>query len=124
MDRGRVRVYLKDTLLKDFTRKTLADATRPLRVLGLEEARGIAERYIKPHGIRFSDGRVVCWGRADDWKAILLAAYERAWIAQNSTSFGVGLMGASGRYAGPEARTMVEAAGQRLGIEHIVWLGV
>src|SRR5882672_5827267 len=59
MDSGRVRGYLKDTLLKDYTRKTHSDNARPLRVLGIVQPPVIEERFIKPHGLRLADGRVI-----------------------------------------------------------------
>jgi hypothetical protein len=52
MDRGKIRVYLKDTLLKDYSRKAIADASRPMRVLGLPDSSSVSDRFIKPHGLR------------------------------------------------------------------------
>jgi len=122
MDKGKVRVYLKDTLLKDYTRKTLSDDSRPLRVLGLPQSPPIDERYIKPHGLRLGDGRVVAWGKAEDWKLILMAIYERARAHPRSTAFGAVLLNSTGRFDEPSTRLMIEEAGTRLGIQQVVWL--
>ncbi len=124
MDKGKVRVYLKDTLLKDYTRKTLSDDGRPLRVLGITQPPVIRERFIKPHGLRLGDGRVVAWGRADDWKLILMAIYERTRAHAGSTAFGAVLLNSTGRFDEPDTRSMIEDAAKRLGIQQLVWLRV
>ena len=62
IDKGQVRVYLKDTILKDYTRAAGADPSRPLRLLKIPADTPVAETYIKPHGRRLADGRVICWG--------------------------------------------------------------
>ena len=121
LDGGQVRVYLKDTLLKDYGRARMADPHRALRALGLKDQAGFVEEYIKPHGRRLEDGRVVCWGRADDWKAILMAVHERAFMGKG-LRFGAVLMFSSGRYHEAHGRAVVEDAARRLGIQHIVWL--
>jgi hypothetical protein len=121
MDGGQVRVYIKDTLLKDYGRVRLADPVRPLRALGIDGQAADAERYIKPHGRRLEDGRVLCWGRADDWKAVLMAVHERA-FASKGKPFAVVLMSSCGRYHDAHGRAVVEDAAKKLGIERIVWL--
>jgi hypothetical protein len=121
MDKGKIRVYIKDSLLKDYTRRTLADESRPLRVLGITDEQ-IAERFIKPHGVLLSDGRLVAWGKAEDWKLIFLAMYERAWGKDKCRLFGAVLLHATGRFDGHAIRAMIESAGGLLGLEHVVWL--
>lgn len=121
MDKGKIRVYLKDTVLKDYTRRSLADDSRPLRVLGLTHAT-IAERFIKPHGLILEDGRLIAWGKAEDWKLIFLVMFERAWSKGNCGLFGAVLFHATGRFDEPSVRTMIETAASKLGVEHVVWL--
>lgn len=121
LDGGQVRVYIKDSLLKDYSRLRLADPNRPLRVLGLDDETKVIERYIKPHGRRLDDGRVLSWGRADDWKAILMAVHERA-FAHKAKPFAVVLVRSSGRYHETHTRAVVEDAAKKLGIERVVWL--
>jgi hypothetical protein len=118
---GDVRVYIKDTLLKDFVQNRLADDSKPYKALGIASAITVAKNYVKPHGRRFADGRVICWGRAAAWKAILMAVYERAYGQTNWKPFGVMLTHAVGRYKETRTRTMIEKAAQRLGIERVVW---
>lgn len=116
-----VRVYLKDTLLKDYSRHKHADDALILRVLGLSDAPTVRS-YIKPHGRGFADGRIVCWGRANAWKNVLMAAYERAYGARSAKPFAVILTRAVGDYHQPAVRKMVECAATKLGIERVVWL--
>lgn len=116
-----VRVYLKDTLRKDYSRHKHADGALILRVLGLSDAPTVRS-YIKPHGRRFADGRIVCWGRANAWKNVLMAAYERAYSARGDKPFAAVLTRALGQYHQPSVRKMVECAATKLGIERVVWL--
>lgn len=122
MDKGKVRLYIKDTLLKGYVRERLSDQSRPLRVLGIEEPVDVAEEYAKPHGRRLVDGRIVCWGRAEDWKSIFMALHERAFVCKGSRPFGAVLMYADGRFREPKLREMIQAAAEKLVVERLVWL--
>ncbi len=121
MDGGQVRVHIKDTLLKDYGRVRLADPGRPLRSLGIDGQVDTVEKYIKPHGRRLCDGRVMCWGRADDWKTVLMAIHERAFFSEGKP-FAAVFMSSCGRYHDEHGRAVVEDAAKKLGIERIVWL--
>jgi hypothetical protein len=122
IDNGKIRVYIKDTLLKDYPRARLADEKRPLRVCGVEENAEVVNRYVQPHGRRLADGRIVCWGRAEDWKSILMALHERAFLIKNSKPHAAVLMYADGRFREAQFRAMVKAAAQKLCIAAVVWL--
>lgn len=122
MDRGQVRVYIKDTLMKNYTRSRLADDARPLRVLGVAPEVKPSATYRQPHGRRFEDGRVIGWGRAADWKTILMALHERAYCTPKAVPYGVVLLEATGRFGQEDVREMVGDAASRLGIERIIWL--
>jgi hypothetical protein len=119
---GDVRVYLKDTLLKDFARHRLADDSVPRRVLGITPAAEVRRSYEKPHGRQLKDGRIISWGQASAWKAILMITYERAYGVRHLKPFGVALTHAVGTYKQPKTRQMVERAAHALGIERVVWL--
>jgi hypothetical protein len=121
MDRGQIRVYIKDSLLKDFSRTRQANPTLPLRAAGIDTNERFDCKYIKPHGRRTSDGRVICWGRADDWKVILMAAYERAYVTRGSPE-AVILTGAVGRFMDQQVRQLIEEAAKKLGVGKIAWL--
>ena len=122
IDKGQVRVYLKDTLLKDYAQEKLADAARPLRVLRIPDTTEVASEHRKPHGRTLVDGRVICWGRADDWRLILLALHERTYCRKGLRPYAAVLMRAMGRFHDESFRDMVNDAGKKLGIEQLVWL--
>lgn len=119
---GDVRVCLKDTFLKDYARTRQSDATTAYRVLGFPHSCVVRKTYVKPHGRQLADGRIVCWGRASAWKAILMAAYERAAERDGLRPFAVLLMRAVDRYKQDKVRRMVEDAAKRLGIEKVHWV--
>jgi hypothetical protein len=118
---GDVRVYIKDTLLKDFLQNRLSNDSLAYRALGIDGSAKAAKSYVKPHGRLLEDGRIICWGRAAAWKAILMATYERAYGGQRLKAFGAVLTHAVGRYKETKTREMVEQAAKSLGIERIMW---
>jgi len=121
MDPPRVRVYLKDAIFKPYSRARLADWTRCARALRIEPE-VISEPFIKPHGRRLSDGRVICWGPASSWKAVLMALHERTFGQDGTRPCAAVLLRAIGRYREDRARRMVEDAAAKLGVEQVVWL--
>jgi len=122
MDRGKVRLYIKDTLLKGYALERSADPHRPLTVAGIEPTAEVLEEYVKPHGRRFGDGRIISWGRAEDWKSILMAIHERAFLSKGARPFAVVLTSADGRFLEAANRSMVQAAANKLGVEKLIWL--
>ena len=123
MDEGRVRVYLKDTVLKGYARERTQDAARPLRIAFGDDRLPLASRYEKPHGVRTADGRVLAWGPAAEWKTILMAVFERARQTEAGESAAV-LFRSGGNYRDPELRATVEAAATGLGIESLFWVEI
>lgn len=127
MDHGQVRVYIKDTVMKGYGRSRLADPSGAMRVLGLvatgsETGPVVVEEYQRPHGRRLLDGRVISWGKAKDWKAVLMSIHERAFEAQGGRPYGAVLSSAVGRFTEDDTRRLVADAATKLGIERLVWL--
>ena len=122
MDPGQVRVYIKDTLLKDYTRTRLADHERPFRVLRIPKTARVAETYTKPHGKKLADGRVICWGRAEDWKTILMALHERTYCKPCSYLHASVFVYSLGKFQEMHTQKMVEDAATKLGIAIVKWL--
>ena len=53
-----IRVYIKDSLLKDYPRARRADQEKPFRMLALDSKKiGVMRVFIKPHGRLLADGR-------------------------------------------------------------------
>lgn len=122
MDPRKVRVYIKDSLLKPYERaRLLENETEIWRLLGMSVPTAIAEAYIKPHGRRLEDGKVVCWGKSRDWKLILMAVFERGQTRQGLTPFGAVLL-ETGPTSETRKRSLVADVASRLGIEKLAWL--
>ena len=122
MDPRKVRVYIKDSLIKPYERSRLSLQEKDVwRLLSLPDPGPPSQRYIKPHGRRLSDGKVVCWGKSRDWKLVLMAVFERAHALSRAQAFGAVLM-ESGRTSEERQRRLVRHAATRLGIRKMAWL--
>jgi hypothetical protein len=121
MDARQVRVYIKDTLLKSYTRERMSDPARVLRIVGLAPDICLAKTYIKPHGRRAADGREVAWSGATEWKATLLALHERAYV-EKGRPFAAVLFNASAKYPDDASRAVVVDAATKLKIEKLIWI--
>jgi hypothetical protein len=121
MEPAQVRVYLKDTIMKPYARERTSDAVPVLKAVGLNGDELSIKNYVKPHGRQLFDKRVVSWGQARDWKAILFAVYERAYRSLGKPH-AVVLFRATGKMAQPSERKLVEDLRKRLGIEKIIWV--
>lgn len=121
MDPRQVRVYLKDTLLKSYTRESLSSPELALRVLGIPADVEVRTSYIKPHGRLLSDGRQIAWSKATEWKATIMALHERSF--ESGRPFGAVLLEAGAKFSTVGDKKLVESAAAKLGIEKVVWLG-
>ncbi|MCB9779719.1 MAG: hypothetical protein H6742_14235 [Alphaproteobacteria bacterium] len=126
MDQRQIRVYVKDTIMKGYGRSRLANPERVMRVLGLNGGSGgplfgVAQEYQRPHGRRLADGRVIAWGKAKDWKGILMTLHERAFESKGTPHAAV-LMSAVGRFQEDDVRALVQDAATKLGVVRLVWL--
>lgn len=120
IDRAQIRVYLKDTLLKGYTQSRLDDAERVLRILRIVPPASVIRKYRKPHGRLLNDGRLITWGRADDWRPIIFASYERRFTGVESTSYAVLLLNAGGRFEG--VKQLAHDLALRLEVERVLWI--
>lgn len=120
MDPRKVRVYIKDTLLKSYASKVSADPARVFRVLGVAEGTEPTRVYTKPHGCVLADGRHIAWSKARDWKGTLMSLHERAF--DKGTPHAVVLTELGTGFNLPSRRAMVEDAACKLGIEKVIWL--
>jgi hypothetical protein len=122
MDPRKVRVYIKDSLLKPYERDRVSGTEQDiLAVLDVDPTLGVVHRYIKPHGLRFIDGQIIAWGKSRDWKLILMAMYERTALSPGASSFGTALL-ESGNTADDSTRILVRGAATRLGIPRVEWI--
>lgn len=122
MDPRKVRVYIKDSLLKPYERAKLLDNEDEIwRQLDQSRPTEVAESFIKPHGRRLEDGRIVCWGKSRDWKLILMAVFERARSSHGALPFGAVLL-ETGQTSEEQKRAIVKDAAARLGVEKLAWI--
>jgi hypothetical protein len=121
MDPRQVRVYIKDTLLKSYTRERFSDEGRVFRILQLPIDTLIMTKYIKPHGRRLVDGRQIAWSRATEWKGTLMALHERCFRDGGKPHAAV-LFEAATKHMDKKARAVVESAAEKLGISSLIWL--
>ena len=122
MDPRRVRVYIKDSVIGPYERSQLSRLESEVwRLLSFAAPGTAAECYIKPHGRRLRDGKIVCWGNSRDWKLILMAVFERAHARPGSETFGAVLV-ESGRTSEERRRRLIRDAASRLGIQELAWL--
>lgn len=121
MDPRQVRVYIKDTLLKSYTRDRLSNQNDVFRILRLPPDIPFSSTYIKPHGRLLSDGRQIAWSRATEWKAVLMALHERAFWDGGSPYAAV-LFEAGTKHMDKKSREIVESAAHKLGITKLVWI--
>jgi hypothetical protein len=122
MEVGQVRTYIKDAVLKVYARRRMADARSPLAKLGLSPSAEVAKTFIKPHGVKLADGKIICWGRAVSWKVLLMALHERSFCDPDSFPFGAVLLQASAGFADVTSREVVENAATKLGIRKLAWV--
>jgi hypothetical protein len=122
MDPRKVRVYIKDSLLKPYLRGRLEDgADKALLAVGLAKETSIIRSYDKPHGRLLLDGKVVCWGNSRDWKSIVISVFERAYRLESGTPYAAVLI-ETGKTTNDGVRGMIKDVGTKLQLSHVVWI--
>jgi len=123
MDARKVRVYIKDSLLKPYLRSRLQDDwSRVLLAINMKTNNIVVKKaYDKPHGRQLLDGRVICWGNSRDWKTILISVFERAYQLEGGCPHAAVLL-ETGKTTNVGTREMILNASQKLGLSHLVWI--
>jgi hypothetical protein len=121
LDGRSVRVYIKDVIMKPYGRARIQDAASILTLLQIPFTDQYRAQFVKPHGRILSDGRTIAWGLAKDWKAIVLAVFERAFRAQGAKPYAVVLMNPDGKMRQPSEHKLVEEVAKRLDIAVVQW---
>lgn len=123
MDARKVRVYIKDSLLKPYLRSRLQDGwEQVLLTIGMQQ--GVAsfiKSYDKPHGRQLPDGRIICWGNSREWKSILISVFERAYRIEVGIPYAA-VFTETGKTMNAGTREMILTASQRLGVQHVAWI--
>lgn len=120
MDPRRVRLYIKDSLLKPYQHARLhGGLDSVLQSLGLPSDTTFVKIYRKPHGRLLNDSRIVCWGNSRDWKSVIFSVFERSYEISGSPYAAV-LM-ETGNTCDPSVRRMISEASSRLGVYKVIW---
>lgn len=117
----RVHPYIKDSLLKPYAKSKKPEVVDILRLLQCHDS-VVVEDYIKPHGFRLDDGRIICWGRAVDWKIVLLALFERSKELSLFKPYAAVLSESNGRFSSVSYQSMIREASELLGIKILFFL--
>lgn len=120
MTLDRVHPYIKDSLMKPYAKQKKLSTDNIFKLL-VVDSEFVVEDYIKPHGVRLDDGRIVCWGRAVDWKIILLSLFERSQIRPDFVPFAAVLSDSSGKFNSMYFNNIIGPASKLLGIQRIVF---
>ena len=117
MDPRKVRVYIKDTLMKPYQRTRLKDDFAEVLVgLQIDPASAeVAEAFSQPHGRRLVDGRVICWGSSRDWKSVVFSVFERSFGHSTASAYAAVFVDV-GPALDDQSLYLAEEAGRRLGI--------
>ncbi len=123
MDARKVRVYIKDSLLKPYLRSRMQDGwEKAVLALGMStEKVAIKKTYSQPHGRQLLDGRIVCWGSSRDWKLVLISVFERAYRLDSAVPYGAVLV-ESGKTTNEGLREMISEVGRKLGLSKVAWI--
>jgi hypothetical protein len=123
MDARKVRVYIKDSLLKPYLRSRLQDGWgQVLLALNMNESAALCRKsYDKPHGRQLLDGRIICWGNSREWKSILISVFERAYRVDSGVPYAAVLM-ETGKTTDAGLREMILNASQKLALLHLAWI--
>lgn len=123
MDARKVRVYIKDSLLKPYLRSRLQNGWESvLLAINLDASEAIIEKsYDKPHGRQLTDGKVICWGNSREWKSVLFSVFERAYKLDSGQPHAAVLV-ETGRTTSAGIREMVLDASNKLGLSHLAWI--
>lgn len=121
LKKGEIRVYIKDTLLKPYTRARRADPQPYLKLAGVDGGAQILETRIKPHGVLLNEGTMVVWAKARDWKSALAAIHEWSFDRDDVFTRIVILESAAGKFQDSQTRRLVADAASRFGIKPPIW---
>lgn len=119
----RVHKYIKDTIVKEYSRSRKHTSNEILIIIGCKNDKiPKLKDYIKPLGTLLADGRLICWGRAKDWKIVLLSAFERMQTIKEVKTTIVVLTDASGNYKGKAFTKLAKDASERLQVSQLYFV--
>lgn len=121
MEENRVRVYLKDTVMRNYMRSRRISIHQLLNSMSMSFYE-ITEEFIKPQAILCDNTALYSLAAAREWKIALMSAFERGCIIpeleHNIVFF---TEHTTGHFVDGDYRNMIAAAASRLGVR-IHWV--
>jgi hypothetical protein len=117
MDPSRVRVYLKDVIVKAYARSQRPDVRGFLETLAVDCGMVVRE-FKKPPALLCENQCLYTLAAAKDWKIAVMGAFERASEIPNLRENIVLITEhTTGRFVDQSYRSFIESAGERLSVE-------
>lgn len=117
MESERVRVYLKDTVMKQYARDQLPELDAILEGLGIKYVE-ITKEYIKPTGMLCDRQDIFSLAPARIWKIAIMNAYERGCEVTHLKRNIVFITDHTAhRFIDRAYQELIESAATRLGVE-------
>ncbi len=121
MEPRRIRVYLKDTIMKDYAKSKRPELKKLLGSLSYSYIIA-SKNYIKPVGLLCDGNKLYTISVAKEWKISLLSAFERGYEVKNIKENVLFIIDhTSGRFVDNSYRKLIEDSSSRLGVK-IIWV--
>ncbi len=121
MDQTRIRVYLKDTVMKNYSRDKRPKLQSLITSMSLPCVR-VTQEFIKPQAVLCDGNKLYTVAAAKEWKIALLSAFERGCEVRNLRENVVFFIEhTTGRFVDREYRDLIDSAAKRLEVK-VFWL--
>ncbi len=118
---NRVRVYLKDTIMKTYSKSKQPELTALLRSFSYS-FEVVNNKYVKPLGMLCNGIDLYTISPAKEWKVAVLSAYERSYTINNIRKNIVFFTNhTQGRFVDLDYRKLIEGSATSLGAK-IIWV--
>lgn len=116
IDPGRVRVYLKDTVMKSYRRAQRKTIQQLLASMSID-CDSVIREFIQPEGVLCEGTHLYTVAVAREWKGALMSVYERQYeIGRVQTNIVFFTEHTAGRFIDRSYRDLIQSAAQRLGV--------
>lgn len=117
MEPHRIRVYLKDTVMKNYSRKQKPNLQNLLEGMSLEFLE-INKQFIKPEALLLDQTKLYTLTIAKEWKGAIMSAFERGYEIGSLEINTVFITDhTNGRFVDKYYRDLIDCAARKLGIQ-------
>ena len=113
----RIRVYLKDTIMKSYSRKQRPAIVDLLSLMSVSYEH-ISQTFVKPQAVLCDSNKLYTLVAAKEWKVAIMSAFERGSevykLKKNVVFF---TEHTTGRFVDKEYRDLIDAAAKRLDVD-------